>query len=611
MIYSGTYTVHRANEYLYRSIKEREMDEEQKKLAEELLSSEKHKPSFAKQLALGIYNSKLVFPYPAPSETEKKATQAYIDTLNHALDVHLHPEIVDKEANIPPELIKAYADIGLLGMSVPTEYGGLGMNQKAYCRAIEAVASRCGGSAVFINAHQSIGLKGILLFGNEIQKKQLLPALAKGETIAAFSLTEEKAGSDANGVETRAVYDPEKKVYRINGRKQWTTNGSIAGILTVMAKTEIETKQGKKDRVTAFIVHSDMPGFTIENPALEKVGIRGTRTANLIFKDVEVPEMNILGDLGAGLKICLTCLDYGRTTFGAMCTGAAKYCLQRAIDHARSRYQFGQPLCSFPLVKEKIATMSALVYAMDASTYLTAGLIDEGVEDVMLESALLKVFASDALWDILYHTMQIFGGRSFFTSEPFERMMRDARLNMIGEGSNEVLRVFIGVVSMREAGIEVKKALESIKSPLKNLGNLANFISGLLKRITKPKIPIRSPLLKREAENLSKAVRQFGFDILTLLKRYEEDVIDKQLDLNRIANCAITLYTMSAVISKIDSVLIEAESSHQHLGNDLATAKLYCTLAYQKFQDNHKAINVNIDGQIEELSDTITGLKKS
>jgi alkylation response protein AidB-like acyl-CoA dehydrogenase len=587
------------------------MDEEQKKLAEELLSSGETKPSFAKLLALGIFKSSLVFPYPKEQESNKTETQSFLKMLNEALDQHLKPYVVDKEANIPPELIKIYGESGLLGMSVPKEYGGLGMSQTAYCQAIEAVASRCGGSAVFINAHQSIGLKGILLFGTDIQKKQLLPALAKGENIAAFSLTEENAGSDANGVETRAVYDPEKKVYRINGRKQWTTNGSIAKILTVMAKTEVNGKQGKQDRVTAFLVTSDMPGFSIENPALEKVGIRGTRTANLIFKDVEVPEKNVLGDLGGGLKICLTCLDYGRTTFGAMCTGAAKYCLKRAVEHAKNRLQFKQTLSSFPLVKEKIAKMSALVYAMDASTYLTAGLIDEGVEDVMLESALLKVFASDALWDIIYDTMQIFGGRSFFTTEPFERMMRDARLNMIGEGSNEVLRVFIGVVIMREAGLEIKNSIDDLKHPIKNICHLTHLLSGFVRHMSKIQIPVRSAHIRNEANQLSKAIKQFRRDILLLLKKHREGIIEKQFDLNRIANCAIALYTMSAVISKIDSDLMNASDRPEALGNDLARAKLYCTLASQKIRDNHLAIDENIDQQIEELSDTITGLQKS
>lgn len=579
------------------------VDEEQKKLAEELLSSEPHQPSFAKQLALGIFQTSLVFPYPTPKEAEKLAAQSFLDLIHRELDEHLHPEIVDKEADIPPSLIKKYGEIGLLGMSVPVRYGGLGMTQQTYCQAIEAVAARCGGSAVFINAHQSIGLKGILLFGTDAQKQEFLPKLASGENIAAFALTEEHAGSDANGIETRAVYDPIKKVYRINGRKQWITNGSIADVLTVMAKTEIETKQGKQDRVTAFLVRSDAPGFAIESPALEKVGIRGTKTAILTFKDVEIPEKEMLGTLGSGLKICLTCLDYGRTTFGAMCTGAAKYCLKRAVEHAQTRYQFKQRLASFPLVKEKIATLSALVYAMDASTYLTAGLIDKGVDDVMLESALLKVFASDALWDILYDTMQIFGGRSFFTSEPFERMMRDARLNMIGEGSNEVLRVFIGVVCMREAGLEIKGVLQEMG----NLVHLKKFLGNLFKRILKPTIPVQSSHLKQEADLLSKAVRKFSFDILRLLKRHGEEVIEKQFDLNRIANCAIALYTMSAVLSKIDHDLMKVNDSPKALGNDLATAKLYCTLAYQKLQENHRAIQKNIDDRIENLSDTITG----
>ena len=190
--------------------------------------------------------------------------------------------------------------------------------------------------------------------------------------------------------------------------------------------------------------------------------MRGSKTANLEFHDMDVPAANILGAPGGGLKLCLSVLDYGRTTFGATCTGAAKAALEHAIEHAKSRYQFKRPIGSFELVKKKIAMMSALVYAMDASTYLTAGLVDGDVEDFMLESAILKVFCSDSLWTILYETMQIYGGKSFFTDQPLERMMRDARLNMIGEGSNEVMRAFIGVVGMRDVGVYLKGTADAL-----------------------------------------------------------------------------------------------------------------------------------------------------
>ena len=288
------------------------------------------------------------------------------------------------------------------------------MSQYAYCNASELLSRHCGSTALFVNAHQSVGLKAILLFGTEEQKKRWLPALAKGDEIAAFSLTEPNAGSDAAGIETKAIYDPKERVYRITGNKQWTTNGSIAKVLTVMAKTPIETSFGIEEKITAFIVTPEMKGFEVVDPSLEKVGMRGTKTSNLRFSNMAVPEENILGPKGKGLKVCLTVLDYGRTTFGATCTGAAKYLLQRAISHAKTRHQFKRPLSSFPLIKKKLAKMAALTQAMDATTYLTAGLLDKGQSDIMLEASILKVFASEALWKIVYETMQIFGGRSFF-----------------------------------------------------------------------------------------------------------------------------------------------------------------------------------------------------
>jgi hypothetical protein len=276
--------------------------------------------------------------------------------------------------------------------------------------------------------------------------------------------------------------------------------------------------------------------------------MRGTKTANLEFRDMEVPKENVLGVIGGGLKVCLTVLDYGRTTFGAMCTGGAKKLVADAVQHASTRFQFKRPLASFGLVKKKIATMSALTYAMDATTYLTAGLVDAGHVDIMLESAILKVFASDSLWQILYDTMQIFGGRSFFTEYPYERMMRDARLNMIGEGSNEVLRAFIASVGMRNVGVDMQQLIKMAKSPWKATGTLASGVGKLFGRLISPKVPVVSKQLTRESDALSEATQRFGMAVLRVLKRYREEVVEKQLDLERITNCAIALYTMTAVV---------------------------------------------------------------
>lgn len=586
------------------------MDEEQRRLAEELLFSGEKKTSFAKKLFFGVFDSHLIFPFPQVDETELAKTESFVSKVTQFAEKNIDPVKIDRQAMIPSQVIEGLGSLGVLGITIPRIYGGLGMSQYAYCRAVEALSRRCGSTALFVNAHQSVGLKALLLFGTHEQRARWLAPLAKGEQIAAFSLTEPNAGSDANGIETRAVLDPVRNVYRINGKKQWTTNGSFADILTVMARTEIDTPQGKQDKITAFLVTPDMPGFKVTATSLEKVGMRGTKTSNLEFKDLEVPVANILGPLGGGLKVCLTVLDYGRTTFGATCTGAAKVALERAIAHAQTRYQFKRPLASFPLVKQKIANMSALVYAMDATTYLTAGLVDTGAEDFMLEAAILKVFASDALWSIIYDTMQIFGGRSFFTDEPFERMMRDARLNMIGEGSNEVLRAFIGVVGMRDVGMELKEALDAIKSPFSSMGVLTKFCSQWMRRRGASKVAISSPLLQEEAAALGKAIRQFGMAVVRVLARHRENILEQQLVLDRIATSAIAIYTTTAVLSKLDAELKRVNGKTEALGNDVEIGKFYCLQAMSTIKRSLGSLFDNTDAVIESLSDHITKLKK-
>jgi alkylation response protein AidB-like acyl-CoA dehydrogenase len=577
------------------------MDEEQRRMAEEILFSENRKPSFAKLLYGGVFDSRHVFPYPEVSAAERQHTEELLDRLKFFCEREIDAAAIDRDAQIPQSVIRGLGRIGILGLSVPTKFGGLGMTQYAYCRALEQLASHCGSTALMVNAHQSVGLKAIQLFGTESQQNRWLKPLATGEALAAFSLTEPNAGSDAAGIETTAEYDPQKKVYRINGNKQWTTNGSIARVLTLMARTE----DGK---VTAFIVTPEMPGFKVTAKALEKVGYRGTWTANLDFQNMEVPEENILGEKGKGLKICLTVLDYGRTTFGATCTGVAKYLVSRAVDHAIKRRQFKQPLARFQLVKQKLAEMSALAYAMDASTYLTAGLIDAGVADIMLETAILKVFASESLWKILYDTMQIFGGRSFFTTEPFERMMRDARINMIGEGSNEVLRVFIGAVGLRDLGLQLQASLNAARNPARSFKGLYGLADIVLRKISRPAVPVLSPLFHDEARRMSLSIRRFAFSALRLLAKYRESVVEEQLKLNRIAECAISLYTVTAVLSRIDLELKQMPGGGASADPSVALARFYCNLALDRFDRSLDCLFAdNRDREIASLSDFLTG----
>lgn len=583
------------------------MDEQQKRLAEELFFADKKSASFAKRLYFGSFESSLAFPYPDPTFEQQQQDDAYIEKVRQFVNTEIDPDWIDRHAEIPASVIQGLGKLGVLGMTIPKKYGGLGMSQTAYCHAAEVIAARCSSTALFVNAHQSIGLKALLLFGTDAQRQQWLGPLARGEQLAAFSLTEPNAGSDAAGIETRAVFDKEKNLYRLNGKKQWTTNGGIADVLTVMAKTEVNTPQGKENKVTAFLVTPDMPGFTITAAALEKVGMRGTKTANLEFHDMEVPAENVLGPIGGGLRVCLTVLDYGRTTFGATCTGAANLIVKKAIEHARTRHQFNRPLASFGLVKKKIARMAALSYAMEATTYFTAGFVDAGMEDIMLESAMLKVFTSEALWLILYDAMQIYGGRSFFTDQPFERIMRDARLNMIGEGSNEVMRAFIGGIGMRDVGVELKSLVSALRHPIKEIHSLKSLSSRILSRLKLPTIAVSSPELGEEAKLLAYSIRRFGVAIVKLLVKYREEIVEKQLELERIADSAIALYTASAVISKLDMYLIKSKTNA--INHEVEAGKLYCRMAKDSVDTSLNSLFSKRDFDMEQLSESITGVK--
>ena len=558
------------------------MDERQRKLVEELLSSEKERPSFAKLLYYGIFDSSKVFPYPTLSKEEVEVTEENLRNLNNFAEHHIDAAHIDHEATLDSPLIQGLSDLGILGYTVPTSFGGRALSQTSYCHIMERLARACAATALFVNAHHSIGLRALLLFGTEAQKERWLKPLATGKVIAAFALTEPHAGSDAGGIETTATYNPEKKTYTLKGQKQWITNGSIAGVLTVMAKTD--------DKVTAFLVTPDMPGFKIKDKALEKVGMRGSTTSNLIFDNVEVPEENILGPKGKGLKVCLTVLDYGRTTFGATCTGTAKYLLECALDHSKKRFQFGRPLASFPLVKQKIARMAAYTYAMDATTYLTAGLLDSNEKDIMLEAAILKVFASTLQWECVYETMQIFGGRSFFTDYPFERIMRDSRLNMIGEGANEVLQAFIAVVGLRDVGLHLQKT-----------GSLS-LLYELVRKIPAPTVPVQSRELKKSAKGLSYAVRRFGYVVIKELIKHREGIIEKQLVLDRLATALTSLYSLAAVMGKIDQELIAGKREN------LDVALLYCDIAFGKFKRALMTMDSPRDKMVEKVSDTLTGI---
>jgi alkylation response protein AidB-like acyl-CoA dehydrogenase len=590
--------------------------QEQQKQAEELLFAEKEKLGFAKSLFFGHFNGNFVFPYPEIRSEEQAAVSKSIAEVRAFVENRIDAAAVDRDADIPRSVIDGLADLGVLGMTAPKEFGGRAFSQLGYTRIMEIIGAHCASTAVFVNAHHSIGIRALVLFGTPQQKQRWVPDLVNGKQLAAFALTEPEAGSDASNVQTRAEPSADGKTYILNGEKRYITNGALADVLTVMARTPVPGS--KETKVTAFLVTKDMPGFEVVEARMPKCGIRGTATARLAFRNMPVPAENVLGQVGKGLRIALTVLDFGRTTFGASCTGAAKTCLKAAVAHAKKRVQFKQTLAEFELVQKKLAFMAANVFAMEATTAECAGFIDRGAEDYMLETAMLKVYTTEALWTIVNDTLQIFGGQGYFSNEPYERMMRDARINMIGEGANDVLKAFIAVVGMRGVGESLKGVLEALKHPFKEIGALWRFgKSQVSARLISPEVPVRSADLRGEARSLGQRVGDFGIAVQNTLKHFRtkalaqrakdgqaneelliaEVVLKSQYMQERLADAACDLYAASCTLSRLDTMLSQGGVATGEKARDIQAGRYFMTLANRRIKQSLAALWDNDDEQ--------------
>src|ERR1700686_1651420 len=480
--------------------------------AEELLFAGPQALGFAKGFFQGHFVADWVMPYPRVPAAQQTELDKTLADVRQFLDEHLDPVAIDRQADIPRAVIDGLGRVGVLGTTAPLEFGGRGLMQMTNCKVLEEIGSRCASTSVFVNAHHSIGIRALLLFGTHEQKQKWLPKLVTGEQLGAFALTEKEAGSDAANVEMQGRPSEDGSHFILNGEKRYITNAAIAHVLTVMARTPVPGSD--KTAITAFLVTPDMPGFTILEARMPKMGIRGTATGRFALRDVKVPKENILGPMGKGLKVALTVLDFGRTTFGACCTGAAKTCLRLAVEHANTRKQFNKTLGQFHLVKKKIAGIAADAYAMEAMTTITASLIDRGLEDYMIETAMLKVFTTERLWEAINETFQIYGGSAYFVDLPLERMVRDARINQIGEGSNEVLTSFIALVGMRGPGMEFKEIYDTVFNPSRGLGKAWTAGMNRLGAAVKiPSVPVKSESLRAYASQLGRLIWRFNLSV--------------------------------------------------------------------------------------------------
>uniref|UniRef100_A0A671WC32 Complex I assembly factor ACAD9, mitochondrial n=1 Tax=Sparus aurata TaxID=8175 RepID=A0A671WC32_SPAAU len=528
-----------------------------------------------------------VFPYPEIGNEEVEEINQLVAPVERFFTEEVDSAKIDREAKIPPETLNGLKELGLFGIMVPEEYGGLGLSNTMYARLAEII-SLDGSIAVTLAAHQAIGLKGILIAGNEAQKQKYLPKLASGEHIAAFCLTEPGSGSDAASIQTRATLSEDGKQYLLSGSKIWISNGAIADVMTVFARTEVDVDGVKKDKISAFIVERAYGGIT-SGKAEDKLGIRGSNTCEVSFDNVPVPVENVIGEVGSGFKVAMNILNSGRFSMGSSSAGMIKKLIELTAEYAATRKQFNKSLSEFGMIQEKFAMMALNAFVMESMAYLTAGMMDRpGLPDCSLEAAMVKVFSSEGGWICVSEALQVLGGLGYTKDYPYERYVRDCRILPIFEGTNEILRMYIALTGMQYAGKALTGKIKEMKKG--NIGMVFGVVGKKLKSSLGGSVDygltgkdgVVHPSLAESAKKFEQNVSHVGSTVESLLYRYGKTIVDEQLILKRVADVMINLYAMTAVLSRASRSISIGLRNHDH---EVLLANTFCSDAF--FKNNY------------------------
>jgi hypothetical protein len=574
-------------------------------------------PTFAGALFMGELPLELVHPYPEHPEDIDERGRRFLTELEAFLRERVDPDRIDREGEIPEDVIDGLRALGAFGVKIPREYGGLGMKQQVYTRAMVLIGSYCGSLSALVSAHQSIGVpQPLLLFGTEEQKKKFLPRVAAGE-ISAFALTERGVGSDPARMETHAEPTEDGKHFILNGEKIWCTNGTCAGLIVVMAKTPPKVVNGRsRDQVTAFIVETSTPGVEVVHRS-RFMGLRALFNGVLRFTNVKVPRENILAAEGKGLRVALTTLNTGRITLPATCIGLGKRSLEMAKRWANEREQWGAPIGKHAAIADKIARIASTTFAVEAMTYLTSSLVDRKKTDIRVEAAMAKMYGTEAAWHIVDETMQILGGRGYETADSLrargerpvyiERAMRDARINRIFEGSTEIMHLFIAREAMDP---HLKVAGEAMNAGLPWSRRLRSaFKAGLFYATWYPKTFLPSMVstegmdreLSGHVRYAARTSKKLARKMFHAMVKHGPKLEREQMLLARFVDVGTELFAQVASATRAQSLLNEGRDRK----DVLALVEHFCANSRLRIEEAFRGVAKNTDRMGYRLAQSI------
>ncbi len=547
--------------------------------------------SFMKAAFFGVVAEELIFPFPGLSTEEKQNLHSLVDQLRRFSEAEVDAAEIDCERAVSERVLSGITELGLFGLGVPEQFGGVGLGHTAHARVIQELAAVDASLALMLATHGAIGVRSLVSFGTDEQKQKYLPRLASGELLAAFALTEHASGTDAATIRTEARFDEAAGVWRLNGTKPWVTNGDKAGLITVFARTS-RPDQGHKPRLTAFLVER---GKGVESGRRHMtLGVRGAGVTPVHFDDVELGPEDVLGEPGKGYKVAMAVLNDARLVLSASMFGQARAIVNRIVSHVQERRSFGRVIGEFPILKDKIAKMMADAFAVESMTYLTTGLADRGVEDYSLESSICRVASVEALWRVVNEAMQIVAGRGYVEPDSLERHLRDARVGFVVDGTNETLRCFIALSGLRGPGEKLGEVESAMYEPLKGFGLLRRFAPQKLREaLRRERLTRAHPLLAREAVMFEEATDELHQGAMRALRDHGREIAEMQYTQKRLANVAIDLYALAACLSRASAAIESRGEGGAQREIDLCT--MFATAAQGRMRAHLARLEHNDD----------------